>query len=407
MGKKCAFTICTNSYIGIAKTVRDSFLSYHDGYDFYIVVVDYNIGGDSYIIDADNLLKKNIDDLKISTMKFQYDLIEYCTSIKAYCILSFFDNYDTVIYIDPDIKFYSRFKELDLEGYKVFLTPHSINLGSDIENYDSYLRCGIYNCGFVGFKKSERVVAFIKWWGKMLETECFDDSKKGIYTDQKWMDFAPAFFEREELFIIKNIGCNVAPWNFSERKIVIHNGSFYVIPRENKQYGEMHLLCFVHFSGFNYKKLVENNISHNFRNIKIVEDIKLLLYEYGKDLLQHDVLNGLEKKYRYNYYSNGELINPFHRRLYAAIKDTIIGSPFEIRNEYYQLLKKRKLLIYSTLKNDTSEKATVENKYYSLLIKMYKILFRFLGFDKYTKLLKAMKLYSREDHQKWIVGRDE
>ena len=37
---KCAFTICTNSYIGIAETLRDSFLKHNQSYDFFIVVAD-------------------------------------------------------------------------------------------------------------------------------------------------------------------------------------------------------------------------------------------------------------------------------------------------------------------------------------------------------------------------------
>lgn len=41
MNEDCAFTICTRSYIGLAKVLKNSFLSVHSNFDFKIFVVDY------------------------------------------------------------------------------------------------------------------------------------------------------------------------------------------------------------------------------------------------------------------------------------------------------------------------------------------------------------------------------
>lgn len=54
----------------------------------------------------------------------------------------------------------------------------------------------------------------------------FNDIEVGVYTDQKWIDFIPSFIQTQYIYIIRNIGCNVAPWNFYERKIKKSNGHF-------------------------------------------------------------------------------------------------------------------------------------------------------------------------------------
>ena len=54
MNENCAFTICTRSYIGLAKTLRNSFLKCNSNFDFYIIISDYCLTdkNEKYCIDS-------------------------------------------------------------------------------------------------------------------------------------------------------------------------------------------------------------------------------------------------------------------------------------------------------------------------------------------------------------------
>ena len=43
---------------------------------------------------------------------------------------------------------------------------------------------------------------FANWWNNRLQLYCYDDIPRGIFTDQRWVDLAPAYFD---VYIMKNI----------------------------------------------------------------------------------------------------------------------------------------------------------------------------------------------------------
>lgn len=408
--KKCAFTICTESYIGIATAARDSFMAYHPDYDYFIVLVDGSNTSTDYILHSKKVLAGYMSESEIVQMQFQYDVTEFCTSVKPYSILFFLTKgYELAVYLDPDIQFFSRFRELDTEKYVVYLTPHVIELGEDKENSENILRCGMFNCGFIGFRNSEKTRSFLTWWGRMLKTECYDDSRKGIYTDQKWVNFVPVYFDKEEFFIVKNIGCNVAPWNFNERRISNTEDGVYVIPRDSNQNKTGYELCFIHFSGFDYSGLMNNMIEHKQNNTCVYLDIEPYLIQYGEYLTRYDALKDLQKGYKYNSFSNNTPIISFHRRLYAEFGTRFKNSPFDAGGDYYKFLLSKKLLckLNQTKSTAQEKEAIVENKYKSYVVKLFSLALHVLKIEKYTKFLKAMKLYAREDHHGWLVGNED
>jgi hypothetical protein len=60
---------------------------------------------------------------------------------------------------------------------------------------------------------------FADWWARRLTAHCFDDIPQGLFTDQRWCDHVPAFFER--VHILRDPGFNVASWNLSQRKVSV------------------------------------------------------------------------------------------------------------------------------------------------------------------------------------------
>lgn len=71
----------------------------------------------------------------------------------------------------------------------------------------------------------------------------YQDTQHGFFVDQLWCNLAPLFFEK--VYILKDYGYNMAPWNLHERRIKEINGEEYILSN-----GEP--LVFYHFSSFDY-----------------------------------------------------------------------------------------------------------------------------------------------------------
>ena len=63
--------------------------------------------------------------------------------------------------------------------------------------------------------------------------------KRGLFTDQKWIDDVPSKFEG--VFVINHPGYNVAYWNLMQREVKVIDGKITVNSKP---------MYFFHFSGF-------------------------------------------------------------------------------------------------------------------------------------------------------------
>jgi hypothetical protein len=82
----------------------------------------------------------------------------------------------------------------------------------------------------------------IDWWAERLYYFCYEEFELGVFTDQRWMDLAPALFDC--VHIDRNPSLNVASWNVSRRQV-----SFETTARAWTVDGQP--LTFFHFSGYN------------------------------------------------------------------------------------------------------------------------------------------------------------
>ena len=137
-----------------------------------------------------------------------------------------------------------------------------------------------------------RLVA--RWWGKKLLEKAFADSVSGIYTDQKWIDMVPSFINLSRIHIIKNPGCDFAPWNYAERTVSKINNQFYAISRNDGIVRAA--LTFVHYSAYNYKKLVSENIIESKYKMSDYPEMTSLLDEYRIALESNNTLEKLKIK---------------------------------------------------------------------------------------------------------------
>ncbi len=287
MDEKIIFTTCTASYLAQAKSLGDSILNTNPGYKLCIGLVDKIDGRfnpDSYlphiIVEVEMINVPAFDD-----MKNRYSLLELSCALKPWFALYFLQKFSAkqIIYFDTDIHVTSslQFLEEELLKHSVLLTPHILSpLPPDGKRPHEtvMLKTGMYNAGFFAVKNDTNANAFLNWWKNILVDYCYEDNKRGLSSDQSWLNFVPLFFNG--VGIIKHPGCNVAYWNLHERNIEEKGNSYFV----NKEFP----LLFFHFSGYsiNHPGLISRHQDRFLMNDNLV--VKKLFQLYEKALIMND-----------------------------------------------------------------------------------------------------------------------
>lgn len=191
-----------------------------------------------------------LDDLPVGRDRgwlFQHNIVELSTAVKPAALLSLLDRPGCtgVTYIDPDIVLFDRIDQvLRFEGPEaVILTPHLCRAETTpvgvMDHEISCLRHGLYNLGFLSVRNSPDGRRAAQWWHDRVRAHCDADTTTGLFTDQKWMDFLPIFFDGVR--VEKSPQFNVAPWNIAQRPLTRDGDHWLVQGRK---------LGFYHFTGF-------------------------------------------------------------------------------------------------------------------------------------------------------------
>lgn len=337
------FTSITANYFAKARVLCKSLKKYNKDAKFILGISDS-------IPDSIDLKEEPFDDvIESKNLKrignkdiffFKHTVTELCTAVKpmiAYEILQKKDA-DSVIYLDPDIVVFDNLKELEkmFDEGSILLTPHQLVPETEDtyirENEILFLKRGTYNFGFFGVKKDEQGLAFLNWWTERLENYCFDDNYDvleelshdgllGLFTDQKWADLIPSYFDRYK--IIREPGYNVCTWNLSGRKVKISkDGKFFINEKP---------LYFYHFSGFDsggHHNELKKSLEYYPQN----KDVQKLSCWYEEELKQNGQKVFEKIIWNDNSYSNGELIKNFERKLLHIRKDVyhLFVNPYEV-----------------------------------------------------------------------------
>ena len=386
MPKNCIFTIIAPNYIGQALTLMESVKSFDKDFDFRIVIVtdkkiEYDPTINPYIVYASTL--EIIDYEKIC---FSYNILEHCTNIKPAAIKFFIKNYDYVYYIDPDIYFYSSPIVLNklFEDKDILLTPHSLTpiLDEFKPTELEFLRTGVFNLGFIGVKKSNRVNAFLDWWAVRCEKFGINETNSGLFVDQKWMDLAPCFFDF--IKILRHPGVNVGYWNIHER-VISFDGKNY--------FSSDYPLLFFHFSGLDPHKF--ERVSKHQSRLLLTES--MILFWIFKNYSEKLIFNSQKfisiNSLPYNKFDNDVLITELARKYFWKNSNKYSSKDiFSHKNILYSDCKRHRLLQRFSSENVYFNSHADYSKY-SFLIRIFEFsLFiflmiigpvRFFNFKKY------------------------
>lgn len=407
----CAFTICAKNYLAQALTLRESFLKHNPSLNFFIFLAD-KIDGVEDVDGVVALDKSWIPDWV--NMAFKYDVIEFNTSIKPFCFGKLFkEGYEKVIYLDPDI-YVTR--PLDyiyecLNNKSVVLTPHYCDIEEHFDgavSEETFNKVGIYNLGFCALKNDKVGQEITKWWQNRLQYKCYSQSSEGLFVDQKWMDYIPAFFQQATC-VSSHHGMNVAIWNLHERELFIDEKQGYMIRR--KKTGDEFPLLFFHFSGFDPFEPSVINRRHPQFNVTTYPSFKPIIEEYRERVYANGYDRFSKMTYGFNHYFDGSVITPLQRRIFRVYlnEHKVEFNPFEINAPFYKILKNSRLLLKASTKQTgfasyTKEEKNKGKKLEDKVVKpMLRLALRVLGAERYAMLIRLFTLASDKEYHSFLI----
>ena len=334
-------TSCCRNYLPKAATLATSLKAVMPDVSFVLCLVEREVPPAVREIPAfdEVIAARDLGFERFENLLFRHTIVEAATAVKGRLLEVLLDREAQrrgpgtrgVLYLDPDTCVYSRLAEVEQligRGAEIVLTPHltipeqkdthEATLDAVRQNEICALQHGVYNLGFLGLSPGRTSHAFLQWWSARLAEFCEDKIAEGIFTDQKWIDLAPGFFDTA---ILRHPGYNMAPWNFSMRELRREKGLWEV---------EGEPLRFFHFSGLD-SGAFEAMLGH-FGGPN-VETVGSLLASYREELVRNGQLQWGASEWDYARYLSGELISDEARRrlrsepqLRARIRDPFLHS---------------------------------------------------------------------------------
>ena len=246
--KYAIFTVSDADYAALALTMFESVSKFYPDSDFFLFIfgtgATKKIDGNINVIYIGDIL----DELDLSQRLAYYLQVELLTSVRPQCFKFLFEqNYGKAIYLDPDLYIFRRMTEIDdlLNGdVNGVVTPHalkSITSNKVVEGDNTFLQVGIFNLGFLALKNTIEANRMLDWWHDKLKWQCIENRRKGLFVDQKWLDFLPIYFDG--FHILKLPTYNLAPWNSEHYNILSDSSGKFFINDFNTP------IAFIHYSG--------------------------------------------------------------------------------------------------------------------------------------------------------------
>lgn len=254
-----------------------------------------------------------------------HTIVELATAIKPFMLdrLLKRPGCKKVIYLDPDTVAFSRLDDIveALDSANIVLTPHQTrpeqSLAAVMDNEICSLKHGIYNLGFLAVAATDVGRDFADWWSRRVYHFCRADIPNGLFTDQRWIDLVPAFFEG--VAIMRSSRHNVSTWNLTTRHLSISASGDYMVDGEP--------LGFYHFTGFDsgaHYIMVAKNSGNNPAVLKLVN-----WYAKQTEILADDPL--AKEPWAYGAHANGTPISKAQRLVYRERTDlqAVFPDPFD------------------------------------------------------------------------------
>jgi glycosyltransferase involved in cell wall biosynthesis len=325
--RKCIFTVVARNYLSLADVLMTSIKRHNQSVDLKVYLVDAP-AWDAPPADYEVIAIERIAVPTLKDMKLRYDVTELSTAVKPFVFLELKDEYEKIVYLDPDIYVYDSLENVfdSLDKYDCIITPHILSpyLDDRTPTDHDILSSGIYNLGFLALSTtSAQVISYLNWWSGNLKTKAISSVTQNLFTDQRWCDYIPAFISRA--LISRDRGLNVAYWNLHERHVKNIAGRWRV---------GSEALIFFHYSGLRRTLTGEISKHQNRFTFEDLPECKELFVEYVNAIQGSQFAVLLNERYR-PFGDTSELAgNPLIAAYYRAIHPNPILSILRNLDEY-------------------------------------------------------------------------
>jgi len=157
------------------------------------------------------------DDPALRQAKTNRSRVEYyftCTPSLPLLIMRIDPTIDLITYLDADLFFFSSVAPLfdELKDKSIGIIPHRFT-----EAFRKWEWNGIFNVGWVSFRRDEHGLACLRWWRESCIEWCYDRVEDGKFADQKYLDDWPTRFQN--VVVLQHKGANLAAWNIANYKL--------------------------------------------------------------------------------------------------------------------------------------------------------------------------------------------
>lgn len=262
------------------------------------------------------------DDESLRIAKANRSRIEYyftCTPSLPLYVFNHWSKTDLITYIDADLFFFANpaplFKEM--AGGSVAIIGH--RFPPNLKNLE---KNGIFNVGWLSFRRDTNGLACLRWWRDRCNEWCYDRLESGRFADQKYLDDWPTRFRN--VVVLEHKGANVAPWNLSNYHLDYQNGDTVRVGNQP--------LIFFHFHGL--KKITSRWYDTGWRTYGVTPSMVLrgqvyepyikALFDVNRQLLPASVMHPMSG-HRENK------INQRLRILASACRSALTGKHIYVR----------------------------------------------------------------------------
>jgi hypothetical protein len=241
--------------------------------------------------------------------------MELATAVKGFVLADLLNrpDCDAVLFFDPDCEVYSNCQTIldAVSRHSIVLTPHA-NIPHVTDPWVFFElnthRVGVFNGGFLAVRADEEGKAFAQWWRHRLTEYCLIDDKRRLFTDQKWLDLVPCYFDNVK--VLRQPTMNLARWNTFQRKVAQTADGTVLVDDAPAD--------FIHFSGFLKKGGYVRGL-YDASSEKWCDDLGTLdaLSEaYAERLAPLQARAECSREWGYGKYVDGVAIPDDHRRKY-------------------------------------------------------------------------------------------
>ena len=328
-----ACTIVACNYLAHARVLAASFAEHHPDADFTVLLIDDEDGTLEDGRERFPVLRLRdigLDGDEVRRLAAIYTVTELATAVKPRFLRHLLSlGRRHVIYLDPDIRIYGPLQDAAAlaERHGIVLTPHITEpMPEDERQVDDFtiLAAGVYNLGFIALGPGAE--PFLDWWWARTRRQALVAPGRMMFTDQRWVDFAPSCFDH---VILKDRAVNVAYWNLHARDLTWNGGRYQVdgVP-----------LKFFHFSGFDARTPHLLSRHQGVRPRVLLSErptVARICEEYAAALAAAGLEEVSARPYGWDAMSSGIRVDPRMRRLYwEAMREHEAGRAPEPPNPF-------------------------------------------------------------------------